>query len=593
MLEKKIRDLQKLLESNQVPLFIFFSSILLLITFSGTRLFFSDEGIILDQFYNLIHGSLALKSAKIDTASGVLITVGDHLYGVFSYSLLLLSLPIFYLLKLIESMYGAHLFILQIWALCGGIIIYLIAKNRKSRYGMLYGVIGYFLLIYSNLYYFKPIYFPKWGELLSIELTNILLASIFVLVVFLFFRQSFSERIGIFASFFVLFATPISFYAITLKHHNLTILFTILAFYFFYKYNETKDNRFLYFAYTAGGLCVWTRTLDGAVLLASLALTDIFVLRRSFKQLVSISIIILISLLPFFIFNYLILGDPFSIIENTPLTDKNTVLVIANDFISLEGNNSNAKQVELLNQLGYEWSGSIRGYWSEVMVYTLFLKLMNTFGVFLVSPFLVLAITFIIYKIKMKTRLNVIDRLLGLYVLILFGVYYILYKLFNRNALMSIITDTPMELEYRYLLILYVILLYFSLRIDWIKEIIEKKSGELAKLYGIILIMYIIYFIIGFPVKFISIYYYTSILLAISLFLFITISVMGKKKKKTVNLQEKLSLLLIACVIAEATAFILFYYWAVTISYVSPSQNFTIIPILNNIIEWMYQTIIY
>src|SRR4030067_2082848 len=177
MLNKEINVIRKRLESNLVPLLIFFGSIFLLITFSGTRLFFSDEGIILDQFYNLIQGSLALKMAKIDTARGVLITVGNNLFGVFSYSLLILSLPVFYFLRLIESVYGAHLFILQIWAFCGGMIVYLIAWDRKFKHTLLDGIIAYFLLVYSNLIYFKPIYFPKWGELLSIELTNIFIMS--------------------------------------------------------------------------------------------------------------------------------------------------------------------------------------------------------------------------------------------------------------------------------------------------------------------------------------------------------------------------------------------------------------------------------
>jgi len=593
MLKKEINGIRKFLESNYVPLLIFFSSIFLLISFSGTRLFFSDEGIILDQFYNLIHGSLALKMAKIDTARGVLITVGDNLYGVFSYSLLILSLPAFYLLRLIESVYGAHLFILQMWALCGGIIVYLIAWNRKFKHTILYGTIAYFLLIFSNLYYFKPINFPKWGELLSIELTNIFVTSILILVVFLLFRKLFGQKIGIFASFFVLFATPISFYAITLKHHSLTIFLTLLAFYFFYKYYEQREDKFLYFAYISSGLCVWTRTLDGAVLLASLVIADIFVSKRSIKHLVSIFIVILISLLPFFIFNYLILGDPFSIVDNMPLSDKNTVLVTAKDFISLEGTKSNIKQVELLNELGYIWTGNIKGYWSEILGYTLFLKLINTFGVFLVSPFLILAITFIIYMIKRMIKLNAIDKFLGLYVLILFGAYFILYKFFNKNALMSLITDTPMELEYRYLLILYVILLYFVLRIDRVKEIIEEKSGTIIQLYGIILVIFMIYFIAGFPIKFMYMYYYVSIIISSSLFLLITTYPTGKKGEQNIHFWEKVLLFLISFSIAQATAFLLFYYWAVTISYVSPSQNYAIIPILNHIIEWMYQTIIY
>jgi hypothetical protein len=331
------------------------------------------------------------------------------------------------------------------------------------------------------------------------------------------------------------------------------------------------------------------------VLLVSLAIADIFVSRRRFKHLLSIFFIILISLLPFFIFNYLILGDPFSITDNTPLTDKNTSLTVAKDFISLGGNQSTIRQAQLLNELGYVWKGNIKDYWSEIIVYALFFKFANTFGVFLVSPFLILAIAFILYIIMKKIKLNAIDKLLGLYIVILFGVYFILLEFFNKNALMSLLTDTPMELEYRYLLILYIILLYFALRVDKVREMIEKKSGTILKLYGIILITYIIYFIAGFPINFINVYYYTSIIIASLLFLFMITYYPIKKRKRTMNLgmQGNFILLLIAFAIAQGSAFLLFYYWIVNMSYISPSQNITIIPVLNYIIEWMYRTIIY
>jgi len=167
--------INNIIASNQALLLVFFSSLFILITFAGTRLFFSDEGVILNQFYNLMGGSLPLKFAKINVTNGVFITVGDSLYGKFSYSLLILSLPVYYILKSIDSIYGAHLFLLQVWALSGGFIVYLIAKNRK--YAATSGIVSYFVLIAVNLYSFKPIYFPKWGEILSIEFTNIIITS--------------------------------------------------------------------------------------------------------------------------------------------------------------------------------------------------------------------------------------------------------------------------------------------------------------------------------------------------------------------------------------------------------------------------------
>lgn len=593
MIETIYKKIIKFLDSNQISLLVFFSSIFILISFSGTRLFFSDEGIILDQFYNLIHGSLALKFAKINTASGILTLVGSNLYGMFSYSLLILSLPIYYLLSFIDSIFGAHLFILHIWAFSGGAIVYLLLKNRNSGYAPLFGIISYILLISVNMFYLKPIFFPKWGELLSIEFTNILISSFFVIVVFELFRRFFNQRIGIFAAVFILIATPISFYAITLKHHSLTLLLTLLAFYFYYRYTEKNENKFLYLAYIFTGLCIWTRTLDGIILLSSLLIMDILFFRRSIKHIISITAVILISLLPFFGFNYMILGNPFSIIESQPLTDKQITLVSSKYMISLDETSPKVKQMELLGKLGYIWTARIKGDYSEIVGYTLFFRLINTFGIFLVSPFLIIAIAFIIERLRGKIRLNAIDKFFIIYFIVFFGIYGILYKFFNQNYLMHLLTDTPMVLEYRYLLIFYVILLYFSLRIQKINLLIHDNYKKIAFMYSIIFILTIVFFITEFPIPFLNIYYGASWITLFLLLILVSASILTQNRKIYIQYINNILLVFISIALAEASIMLLFYYWAVSITYISPEQNFLIIPMMQNLIDWMYKILIY
>lgn len=583
-----IKKILNYLDSNPIPLVIFFSSFFILLGFAGTRLFLSDEGVILDQFYNLINGSLAIKIAKINTVKGIFILVGDNLYGLFSYSLLLLSLPIYYLLKIIDAFYGAHLFILQLWALSGGLIIYLIMKYKKPKLAVITGILSYCILILSNWYFFKPIYFPKWGELLSIELTNILITSFIVLIVYQLFKKLFGAKIALFASFFVILATPISFYAITLKHHSLTLFLTLISIYYFYKNLEEKDNKFIFLAYFFAGLCVWARILDGAILLITLLAMDFLILKkRNHKYIYRVLLIILISLIPFFIFNYLILGNPFSILESTPLTDKAVTLQTAKDFISLE-NEGNNLQNELLNKLGYTWN-SLNSNWAEMFASILFFKLNNTFGVFLVSPFVILALVFFVHKIKCKIKYNTMDKFFLLYSGILLGIYSILSILFNVKSFTSILTDTPMVLEYRYLLIGYIILLYFALRVNKIKELIEIELKNIVLLYGILLILCIIYFVTQFPKPFMDIYYYAAQITITFLIIVVSSSVLLKNKKPIAAILTKLCVLLISISLVQASFLMLFYYWVVSMTYISPSQNFSILPLLDNMLRWMYQ----
>lgn len=564
---------------KKLDILVFFTSLFVFISFAGTRLFLSDDGVILNQFYNLIHGSISIENLKINLIEGIYLIIGDKLYGKFSYSLLFLSLPVYYILKYIDMLYGVHLFTLQLWAFSGGVIVYTIAKTRQIKHPEIAGAISYFILIAAvNMYFFKPIYFPVWGELLSIEFTNILISSFLVLFVYLFFKNLFSDKLAIFASFFVIFATPVSFYAITLKHHSLSLLLTVLTFYFFYKYQMKKEKKFIYSAYALAGLCVWTRILDGAVLLAALLLIDIVISRRSAKYILSILIIIVISLMPFFSFNYLILGDPFSLMEKTQGSEKPITVRSGQDMILFQANTSNPVLDDLLKSLGYSENAELKSDGLNVLLDITFLKLQNTFGIFLVSPFLIVALAFMIDRIKQKIKLNTIDKFLG--------VYTILFIYSYKDYLLMIISGTAMVLEYRYLLILYITLLYFALRINKVKDLIESRLKIILLLYVVILIMILSYFIREFPVPFMNIYYYAALITSLSLLMLLSISLLAKNTRSFVPILDSLIIFAMATSLALASSFLLFYYWYASMIYISPSQNYTILPVLEIAKAW-------
>ncbi|MCZ7403132.1 MAG: glycosyltransferase family 39 protein [Candidatus Methanoperedens sp.] len=570
------------LESNKIPIFLFLSSMFIFLSFAGTRIFISDEGVILNQFYSLIHGSLSLDTGKINIIKGVYLFFDGHIYGKFSYSLLILSLPFYYIMRAIEFLYGAHLFLLQLWAMCGGIIVYLILKYRNLKYAELLGAISYFIMIGANIVLFKPIYFPKWGELLSIEFTDILISSFLVVFVYLLFRNFFGDKIAMFTSFFVILATPISFYAISLKHHALTLFLTVLAFFFFYKYIEKKENKFMYFAYILAGLCVWTRVLDGAVLLSTLLITDIIIFRRKIKYIIFISLIITGSLLPFFTLNYLILGNPVSIMENTDTAIVSGTMEPGQNAIILP--DENYKSVTLMRELGYSGNDEIKYYWQDILLDITFLKLNNTSGIFIISPFLIIAFAFIIDRIKGKIKLNTMDNFFGLYILLFIFSY--------KNSFLTIVTDTPVVLEYRYLLIIYIVLLYFAFRVSKVKSLLETNLKKIVVLYCIILAIALILFIIEFPLPFLTIYYYAALIISLSLIISISINLFAMNQETKVPLLDNFVIFNIALSLALSSLFLLFYYWVVSMTYTTPAQDLHVLPIMDNLLKWMYQTIL-
>jgi hypothetical protein len=357
-----------------------------------------------------------------------------------------------------------------------------------------------------------------------------------------------------------------------------------MAFYFFYKYQEKKDIKFMYAAYVLAGLCVWTRTLDGAALMLSLLIIDILVFRRGIKHIAFISIIILVSLIPFFTFNQLILGNPFSIMELHPLSDSPMKMEIEKNMIVLSESPAKARQLELLDELGFNWNPGIKTGLFDVLSDITILKLGNTFGIILISPFLIIAFAFIIDRIKWRIRLSETDKFLGLYA--------ILFILLHKNYILAIITDTPMVLDYRYLLIVYIVLLYFALRINKVRGLIESNVKKIALLYVTGVIILVIYFIDLFPPPFMNIYYSLALITSGLLIISLSASLLLGNKKSYSDLLDKITLFFIALSLAQASIVLLFYYWIVTITYISPSQNQTVVPILENILKWMYQVLL-
>ncbi len=319
------------------------------------------------------------------------------------------------------------------------------------------------------------------------------------------------------------------------------------------------------------------------VLLIALLVTDIVIFKRGIKYVLPVSIIIIVSLIPFFTFNYLTLDNPLSVMENTPQSGKMANMQPGKDVIILTQEPTNSEQVKLMKEFGFKGGVEIKSNWLNILLGSTFLKIQNTFGIFLISPFLIIALGFMIAWIKRKIKLNPMDKFFGLYIL--------LFVPLHKNYLISIIIDTPDMLEYRYLLILYILLLYFALRIDKIKDLVENNLQTIFIWFSIISVLGIIYFIEKFPVPFIDIYYYAALITSISLIALVSTNHLAPDKIPAAIL-DKILVFFIGLSLSLASSFLLFYYWVMNMTYMSPSQNFTILPLMQNIIEWMYRVIL-
>jgi hypothetical protein len=89
-----------------------------------------------------------------------------------------------------------------------------------------------------------------------------------------------------------------------------------------------------------------------------------------------------------------------------------------------------------------------------------------------------------------------------------------------------------------------------------------------------------------------NIYYYVALATSITLMILLLINIFAQKSKSIAILSDRLLIFVIAFSLAEASVLMLFYYWVTSMTYISPSQNYALIPIMEKILKWMYPAIL-
>ncbi|ELZ26366.1 hypothetical protein [Natrinema limicola] len=151
----------------------------------------------------------------------------------------------------------------------------------------------------------------------ALQLATIVAAAGCALVLYRLFSHIYSSDIGIAAGIASGVASPALLWATIPKRHVLTALFTLFTLFFLYRSRESDRismyRRYRAIAYVPVGLTAWLNASEGLVLLGALAIADFATARENgVRTLATVAMGFFVSLLPFFLTNYLIAGDPFT-----------------------------------------------------------------------------------------------------------------------------------------------------------------------------------------------------------------------------------------------------------------------------------------
>lgn len=239
---------------------------------------------------------------------------GEDLYGR-NYGQVFLSVPILWLLRALTPLVELDVFLVLGWSA----LVFAFGRSvsgtvgRRSTGTIVAGAVAVGVLGLNALFT-RPLD-PRIIPLVALQLTTVLSAATIAVILYSLLARIYTRRIGSFAAAATILASPVAFWATVPKRHTITALLAILTLYTFYRSREADgDGRALKFralSYVWVGLTTWVHAPEGLVLFVALGSVDLLTSRsNSPREVALVGAVFFVSLLPFFVTNTLISGNP-------------------------------------------------------------------------------------------------------------------------------------------------------------------------------------------------------------------------------------------------------------------------------------------
>jgi len=228
---------------------------------------------------------------------------------------LVVSLPALVVLRAVTTLMDLHVAVAASWSLLilastvtAGHLI-----NRQATTGVLGSGLGLAAFI-GNLLMAKPARVENLA-LPALQLTSLLLAGCTAVLVYRLCRRTYDRRVGLGAGLATGLATPTLLWATIPKRHVPVAALAVASLYLLYcsRIADTTETyrRYRLLAYAPVGLSAWVFVGAGVTLAVALAIADVTTARENGRRTVAgIGGIVLASLIPFFVTNLLVSGDP-------------------------------------------------------------------------------------------------------------------------------------------------------------------------------------------------------------------------------------------------------------------------------------------
>ncbi|MFB6312002.1 MAG: hypothetical protein ABEH64_12585 [Salinirussus sp.] len=238
-----------------------------------------------------------------------------------NYGQLFISLPVLWALQALGALTDLRVGLVTIWHLLALLLVVQCARLFDRRRIVL-SVGGWLVLtsFFINVLLATPLTNVSLA-LLALQITAAVAAGFIAVGVYRVVELKRSARAGLLAGGAVAIAMPIGFWATIPKRHVFAALVCVEALYLFTRSRQTGGLTLPHVgtvpvyragAYASAGLLSWDHAAAGLFVVIALLLVDIPTARSNdARSLTFVGAVFLISLIPMFLTNILIAGDPF------------------------------------------------------------------------------------------------------------------------------------------------------------------------------------------------------------------------------------------------------------------------------------------
>ncbi|EJN58000.1 hypothetical protein [Halogranum rubrum] len=279
--------------------------------------FINDNYTVANALVNLADGHFAVTDIVYGPASGDtpgMVTANGQRFGR-NYGQVVFSLPVYYLLELVAAVADFRLALVGAWCLSVLAFCLLVGRlvGREREFGSVGAVLALVCFL-GNLAVATELS-AHWTGLLALQLTSMAAAALTGVFVYRLLAAVADPRTGLVAGVVTVLATPLGFWAAIPKRHTYVAFFVVATLYVFYLSRtaptDRRATRLRATTYALVGIATWVQPAESLILFVALVAVDVPTAPSNHpRDLAVVGGVFFVSLLPFFLTNVALSGNP-------------------------------------------------------------------------------------------------------------------------------------------------------------------------------------------------------------------------------------------------------------------------------------------